>query len=73
MNALRVAFVVGSAAAVIALVVHWFGPALATGDRLWLVAFVVWISVFAAAAMIAALCVWEWVSPRVEEVMQRMK
>lgn len=71
--ALRIAFVAGCTALVVALVLHWFAPALATGELAWIVAFVVWLPVFAAAAMLAALSVWEWLSLRTEEVVPSMK
>lgn len=71
--ALRIAFVAGCTALVVALVIHWFAPALATGEFAWIVAFVVWLPVFGTAAALAALCVWEWLSLRTGEVVPQMK
>lgn len=67
-DALRIAFVGVCVAATVALITWWCAPALATGDRVMLAGYVLWISTWSSGAALAALGVWEWVSQRGEEV-----
>lgn len=73
MGALRAAFVAACVAIVATQITRWSLPALAAGDPVFTIVFLLWITTWSSAAVFAALSVWEWVSPRIEEVISRMK